>query len=57
MQKVKETGVSGKEYTPRVLSAIKEITGGRSLEANVALVKNNARVAGEIAKALVKLKA
>jgi pseudouridine-5'-phosphate glycosidase len=34
------------------LSKIKEITGGRSLTANVALIKNNAKIASEIAKTL-----
>lgn len=42
-------GISGKEVTPFLLGRIVELTGGKSLEANVALVKNNARVAAEIA--------
>jgi pseudouridine-5'-phosphate glycosidase len=45
-------GVVGKETTPFLLRRIVEITGGRSLAANVALVKHNARVAAEIAGAL-----
>ena len=45
-------GVGGKETTPFLLKRIVEITGGRSLTANVALVKHNARVAAEIAVAL-----
>ena len=44
-------GVTGKDTTPYLLGRIVEITGGRSLAANVALVKNNARVAAEIAAA------
>ncbi len=42
-------GVGGKDATPFLLGRIVEITGGRSLDANIALVMNNARVAGEIA--------
>ena len=45
-------GVVGKETTPFLLKRIVEITGGRSLAANVALVKHNAYVAAEIAVAL-----
>lgn len=44
--------VSGKAVTPFLLSRIAEKTQGRSLQANLALLKNNARVAAEIAKAL-----
>jgi pseudouridine-5'-phosphate glycosidase len=45
-------GVSGKERTPYLLSALAELTGGRSLEANLALLEDNARVAAEVAVAL-----
>ena len=45
-------GIVGKETTPFLLKRIVEITGGRSLAANVALVKHNARIAAEIAGAL-----
>jgi pseudouridylate synthase len=43
--------VRGKDVTPFLLKRIAEITGGRSLTANIALVMNNARVAAEIAVA------
>jgi pseudouridine-5'-phosphate glycosidase len=46
-------GVVGKAVTPFLLSAVAEGTGGRSLEANVALLRNNARVGAEVARALV----
>lgn len=46
-------GVGGKAVTPYLLGRILEITSGRSLETNIALVKNNARVAARIAKALI----
>jgi pseudouridine-5'-phosphate glycosidase len=42
-------GVQGKDVTPFLLAKIVELTGGESLKANIALVKNNARVAAEIA--------
>ena len=45
-------GVSGKAVTPFLLSRIVEITEGRSLATNIALVKNNARLAARIARAL-----
>lgn len=47
-------GVSGKEVTPFLLQRIFEITEGRSLQTNIALVKNNARLAARIAVALRK---
>jgi pseudouridine-5'-phosphate glycosidase len=46
--------VSGKARTPYLLSALAELTGGRSLEANLALLEDNARVAAEVAVALAE---
>jgi pseudouridylate synthase len=43
-------GVRGKEATPYLLGRIVEITAGESLRANIALVKNNARLGAAIAK-------
>jgi pseudouridine-5'-phosphate glycosidase len=52
-QKAAESqGVSGKAVTPFLLGKILELTGGRSLKTNIALVENNARLAAAIAKAL-----
>ncbi|WP_297107979.1 pseudouridine-5'-phosphate glycosidase [uncultured Devosia sp.] len=45
-------GIKGKATTPFLLQRIFELTGGKSLTSNIALVKNNARVAAEIAVAL-----
>ncbi len=45
-------GIEAKAVTPFLLQWIFEKTGGRSLECNIALVKNNARLASEIAKSL-----
>ncbi len=44
-------GVRGKAVTPFLLSCLAERTGGRSLEANLALLESNARLAGEMASA------
>ncbi len=45
-------GISGKDLTPFLLARINQLTEGRSLKANIALVRNNAAVAAEIAAAL-----
>lgn len=45
-------GLRSAEVTPFLLTRIAELTGERSLRANLALLKNNARVAAEIARAL-----
>jgi pseudouridine-5'-phosphate glycosidase len=44
-------GISGKDTTPYLLARIVEITGGESLKANVALVRNNAHLGARIAAA------
>lgn len=44
-------GIRGKDVTPFLLAEIVKATKGRSLQANIALVKNNAKVASEIAAA------
>lgn len=45
-------GIAGKDVTPFLLSRIFELTEGRSLTANIALVRNNARLAAKIAQEL-----
>jgi len=45
-------GVTRKELTPYLLARINDLTGGRSLVANIALVRNNAAVAARTAVAL-----
>ncbi|MEM6763179.1 MAG: pseudouridine-5'-phosphate glycosidase, partial [Pseudomonadota bacterium] len=42
-------GVRGKQVTPAVLDRILALTEGRSMETNIALVENNAKLAAEIA--------
>jgi pseudouridylate synthase len=47
-----EQGVKGKAVTPFLLARIKDLTGGRSLATNIALVKHNALVGARLAVAL-----
>lgn len=49
LQEAKEQGISGKATTPFLLSKVKEKTSGKSLEANLELVYNNARVGAAVA--------
>lgn len=51
----KEQGIHGKETTPFLLAKIKELTGGNSLDSNIQLVFNNARLAAKTASALSAL--
>lgn len=55
LEEMNKRGIKGKDTTPFLLSYIKELTGGESLEANIALVLNNARLGAEIAREFVKL--
>lgn len=51
-QAVRElTAVSGGDVTPKLLARMAELTGGRSVQVNVDLVINNARVAARVARA------
>jgi pseudouridine-5'-phosphate glycosidase len=47
-------GIAGKETTPFLLQRVNAVTKGASLKANIALVKNNARLAAEIAVVLAR---
>ncbi len=49
-------GVTRKDLTPYLLARINELTGGASLTANIALVKNNASLAAQIAVELARLR-
>ncbi len=46
--------IGGKELTPFLLARLNALTGGRTLTANIALARNNARIAARIAGALTK---
>ena len=50
----KENKITGKEVTPFLLQYISEHTKGESLEANIALIKNNAKLGAELAVAWSK---
>ena len=50
-----EKGIAGKESTPFLLAKVKDITKGDSLEANIQLVYNNARLGAELAVEISKL--
>ncbi len=50
----REQGVKGKAVTPFLLARVVELTGGDSLEANIALVLNNAQLAAKTAAALAQ---
>lgn len=50
-----EAGVKGKDVTPFLLDRVQQITGGDSLDSNIQLVYNNARLGAEIATELAKL--
>jgi pseudouridine-5'-phosphate glycosidase len=49
------SGISRKDLTPYLLARINELSGGASLTANIALVKNNAALAAQIATELARL--
>ncbi len=51
----KAKGIHGKATTPFLLAKVKELTGGDSLDANIQLVYNNARLAAQTAVELAKL--
>lgn len=53
---MEKDGVKGKEETPYLLAKIVELTKGKSLEANIHLILNNAKLGAQIASEYVKLK-
>lgn len=54
IQEAQEKGIHGKGVTPYLLQRIAELSGGKSLRANLALLLNNARLAAQIARALYR---
>lgn len=52
----REKGIHGKATTPFLLEKVKNITGGDSLDSNIQLVFNNARLASKTAAELAKIK-
>jgi pseudouridine-5'-phosphate glycosidase len=49
-----EQGIGGQKLTPFLLGRVKELTNGKSMQANLALLKNNAVLAGKIAVEMAK---
>nr|XP_003706990.2 PREDICTED: pseudouridine-metabolizing bifunctional protein C1861.05 [Megachile rotundata]XP_012148993.1 PREDICTED: pseudouridine-metabolizing bifunctional protein C1861.05 [Megachile rotundata]XP_012148994.1 PREDICTED: pseudouridine-metabolizing bifunctional protein C1861.05 [Megachile rotundata] len=54
LEKAKSNHVSGKDVTPFLLKEVNNITHGQSLQANMALIENNANIAAEIAVNLTR---
>ncbi len=54
LRRADKEGIKGKESTPFLLKTIVELTGGDSLESNIALVINNAKLGAKIALELAK---
>jgi pseudouridine-5'-phosphate glycosidase len=54
LKKAEQLGIKGKETTPFLLAEIKKITQGKSLDTNIQLVFNNAKVGAMLAKSLSK---
>jgi pseudouridine-5'-phosphate glycosidase len=54
-QQAQAMGISGAKLTPFLLARIAEASGGRTLQANRALIVANARLAAEVALALARL--
>ncbi|XP_051496517.1 uncharacterized protein LOC127394531 isoform X1 [Apus apus] len=55
LSEARSKGITGKELTPFMLQKLNELTDGKSLDSNLALIQNNARVGSCIAVALSKL--
>lgn len=55
LAEAKENGITGKQVTPFLLGKIKELTAGKSLKTNIALVYHNAEVAAKISVSYNKI--
>lgn len=54
LEDARRKGVHGQAVTPYLLGRVSELSGGESMRANMALLRNNARVAAEIAEVIAK---
>ena len=54
-REAEKAGITGNAITPFVLNRVSQLTDRRSMDANIALLINNARVAGQIARELTRL--
>ncbi len=52
LREAERRGITGNKITPFILQGVKDLTKGKSLEANIKLVKNNALVGAQIATQL-----
>ena len=55
IQVAEDEGITGKAVTPFLLSKIEELSGGKSLDANIQLIQNNAKLAANVATEYCKL--
>ena len=55
LENAKRLNIQGKAITPYLLENINKLTKGKSLESNIELIKNNAKIGAEVAKKLVEL--
>jgi pseudouridine-5'-phosphate glycosidase len=53
LQEAGERGIRGQEVTPFLLQRVSELSGGASLRANLALLRNNARLGAQIARYMI----
>ncbi|CAG8758732.1 19355_t:CDS:10, partial [Dentiscutata erythropus] len=51
---ISDKGILGKDITPYLLKRVNDLTHGRSLKSNIALIKNNAMIGSQIAKCLAE---
>lgn len=56
LKEAETQGIRGKEMTPFLLARVKALTEGKSLDSNIQLVYNNARVGGQIAAAYASMR-
>ena len=56
LKEMKEKGIKGKDETPFLLAKIVELTGGKSLDTNIKLILNNAKLGALTALEYTKLK-
>lgn len=56
LAEAEQAGISGKKITPFLLDKVQKLTGGDSLESNIELVFNNAKLASNVAKELCAIK-
>ncbi|KAL6724227.1 hypothetical protein Aduo_019133 [Ancylostoma duodenale] len=56
LKEAKEKGIRSKDVTPFILAYVNKMTSGASMKTNIALLKNNAKIGGQLANILAKSK-